>query len=234
MPGHPASSRPDRILDASLKLFNEHGFQNITARQIAQHLGMSAGHLAYHFKGKIDIVTAVFPLLEKEIREAKKPEGPFLAADAASHQIGLFRTMWRYRFFFNALTQLLTHDARLRERFMNLQNTVIETLSDLFDELIAQNFMRPVTPPNSTRMIARSCWMIWLSWLRFEQIAYPRRRTVRNAGLYDGVMQNFCVVEPYFSKRFAEAMLEEVRKALPDEGMPTKRRRKGKPKQQRA
>ena len=46
----------DRILDASLKLFNEHGFHCVPAMRIAEHLSISPGHLAYHFKNKSDIM----------------------------------------------------------------------------------------------------------------------------------------------------------------------------------
>src|SRR5882724_10088023 len=93
----------DRILDASVRLFNERGFQNVPALRIAMHLGISPGHLSYHFKTKNDIVMALFPRLEEEmgrnVLEAVRPGQPFTAADGASHTVAVFRTLWRYRFF---------------------------------------------------------------------------------------------------------------------------------------
>jgi AcrR family transcriptional regulator len=207
-------STTERILEASLKLFNEHGFRNVPALKIAMHLGISPGHLAYHFKSKNDIVVAVFPQLEKEVRETKKPGGPFLPSEAASHQIGVFRTLWRYRFFFNALTQLLPDEPELSERFFSLQENVIGAMRDLFDELIAQGYMRPVAP-NSTPMMARCCWMMWLSWLRFEHIANPRNDEPSDKAIYDGIALNSTIVGPYFSQKFSAVMEAELRKALP-------------------
>jgi len=211
----PAQSTSDRILEASLRLFNEHGFRNVPALKIAMHLGISPGHLAYHFKSKNDIVAAVFPQLEKEVREAKTPGGPFLPSEAVTHQINVFRTLWRYRFFFNALTQLLPDEPDLRERFSTLQGMVIGAMRDLFDELIAQGYMRPVEP-NSTAMIGRCCWMMWLSWLRFEHIAHPRNEAPGDAALYDAVSLNSVIVGPYFAPEFSAMMEAELRRQLPD------------------
>jgi AcrR family transcriptional regulator len=212
----PASqSTTERILEASLRLFNEHGFRNVPALKIAMHLGISPGHLAYHFKSKNDIVAAVFPQLEKEVRDAKKPGGPFRPSEAVHHQINVFRTLWRYRFFFNALTQLLPDEPELAERFTTLQEVVIGAMRDLFDELIAQGYMRPVEP-NSTYMIGRCCWMMWLSWLRFEHIAHPRNEEPGHRALYDGVSLNSTIVGHYFAPQFSAMMEAELRKALPN------------------
>ena len=204
----------ERILEASLKLFNEYGFQNVPVLRIATHMGISSGNLAYHFKTKTDIVLAVFPLLEKALRDTKQREGPFLPSSAALHQIEVFHTLWRYRFFFNALTKLLSEDAELHRRFMRLQDTVITAMQELFDELIQQKYMYPVKPPNNTRLLAKSCWMMWLSWLRFEQIEHPRRQTVRSAAVYEAVMLNWSIVQPYFPDDFARNMMAELEAAI--------------------
>jgi len=214
------SGMADRILEASLRLFNEQGLQNVPVLKIAMSLGISSGHVAYHYKTKRDIVLAVFAQLEqavnKDFAAAKRPEQPFLPLDAALQQIEVFRSLWRYRFFFNALTHLLTGDEQLRERYARMQDNIVGGLRTLLDELIAQNSMLPVPPPNSTQMLAKNCWMIWLSWLRFEQIEHPDRDAVRNASVLDGVMQTFSIIQPYFSTEFESDMLRELRIALSD------------------
>jgi len=204
----------ERILSASLMLFNEHGYQNVPALMIAQHLGISHGNLAYHFKTKSDIVMTVFPLLEQAVRSARTPGGGLLPRDAALHQIEFSRTLWRYRFFFNALTQLLSRDARLRARFLVLQDTVVQTMEDLFDDAIKQGDMKPVELPTTTRILSRCCWMTWLSWLRFEQIDNPTPIEARNEAVYNGCMLSFGIVQAYFSKQFSANVFLELRKAV--------------------
>jgi AcrR family transcriptional regulator len=206
----------ERILAASLKLFNEHGYPNVSALKIAQHLGISHGNLAYHFKTKSDIVMTVFPLLEQAVRSARTPGGGLLPRDAAVHQIEFSRTLWRYRFFFNGLTQLFSRDERLRARFLVLQETVVQTMQDLFDDAIKQGDMKPVEPPTTTRILSRCCWMTWLSWLRFEQIDNPTPFEARNEAVYNGCMLSFGIVQAYFSKQFSADVLSELRSAVGD------------------
>jgi AcrR family transcriptional regulator len=204
----------DRILDASLLLFNQYGYQNVPAVKIAQHLGISHGHLCYHFKSKLAIVMTVFPLLEQAVRTARTSGDSLTAHDALAHQVEFCRTLWRYRFFFNALTQLLSRDEKLRKRFLVLQEHVVQMMQDLLDDLIEQGDMKPVAPPTTTRVLARCCWMTWLSWLRFEQIDNPSPLIARDAAVYDAIMLNFGIVQAYFTKKFADDLLRELREAL--------------------
>lgn len=57
----------DRILTASLALFNEEGASGLSAVDIAATLGISPGHLYYHFKGKAEIVSTLFTAYEAEL-----------------------------------------------------------------------------------------------------------------------------------------------------------------------
>lgn len=58
-----------KILNASIQLFNENGLANVRLQQIADEIGISVGNLAYHFKNKEAIVGAVYDNLNDEIIE---------------------------------------------------------------------------------------------------------------------------------------------------------------------
>lgn len=47
------------ILDTAKSLFNEHGYNNISTRDIAGALGISKGNLTYYFKKKEEIIEAI-------------------------------------------------------------------------------------------------------------------------------------------------------------------------------
>lgn len=202
-----ASNTADRILETSLRLFNEYGFQNVPASLIAKEVGISGGNLAYHFKSKREIVMAVFPLISKEVRDVKQPSAEFLPRDGGYRQITILQTLWRYRFFFNGLLGLLNSDRVLRQRYRQLQDGMLDTIESLFDELVTQGYFRAPVAPVTTRLVALNIWMGWLSWLRFEQLENPRRKTPTNAALHRGTMLNFTILQQYLPADFSVEML---------------------------
>ena len=58
-----------RILGSSVLLFNREGLANVRLQQIADETGISVGNLAYHFKNKEAIVTAVYESLFEELKQ---------------------------------------------------------------------------------------------------------------------------------------------------------------------
>lgn len=59
----------DRIIQESLKLFNEQGERSITTNHIAAHLGISPGNLYYHFRNKEEIVYQIFLMYREFINQ---------------------------------------------------------------------------------------------------------------------------------------------------------------------
>src|SRR5260221_236669 len=59
----------ERILRASLTLFNERGEGAVSLAQVAARLGISEGNLWYHFRAKRDLVAALSVELEARIEQ---------------------------------------------------------------------------------------------------------------------------------------------------------------------
>ncbi|MEM6320677.1 MAG: TetR/AcrR family transcriptional regulator [Bacteroidota bacterium] len=57
----------EKIITATIQLFNEHGLANVRLQQIAKETDISVGNLAYHFRNKEAIVEAVVERLEEEV-----------------------------------------------------------------------------------------------------------------------------------------------------------------------
>ena len=64
-----ALNTKQKILNAAIQLFNEHGLANVRLQQIADEIDISVGNLAYHFKNKEAIVEAVVNNLEDEVMD---------------------------------------------------------------------------------------------------------------------------------------------------------------------
>lgn len=57
----------EKIIETSIKLFNEKGCLNTSTRHIADELGISVGNLYYHFKNKEEIVIEIYEIFSKKL-----------------------------------------------------------------------------------------------------------------------------------------------------------------------
>src|SRR6476469_7086598 len=84
-------STSERIIEASIQLFNEQGVPSVPMHRIAAEVGISPGNLAYHFPAKRGLLLAILPQIESALRNAlRPPAGPFNSASAAAFQIEIF------------------------------------------------------------------------------------------------------------------------------------------------
>ena len=204
----------DRILDASLKLFNEQGFHRVPAMRIAEHLGISPGHLAYHFKKKRDILLALFPRLEAALQETFKLEFSHAAPQSIDRTLYVLKALWSYRFFFIELPQIAPVDREVMDSFVTLEEDIIDTMSNSFDKRISEGAMRPVVAPNTTSILAKSVWITWLAWIAREQLKYPGQATPSPESVFDAMFSAYCVVQPYFAEGFLDEIAEALKKRL--------------------
>ncbi|WP_397404153.1 TetR/AcrR family transcriptional regulator [Phenylobacterium sp.] len=84
-------STKSRILEKALELFNEEGVAALSAVDIATALGISPGHLYYHFKGRSEIVAALAAEYRSEVDMVLDALTDTLGADGAS-----LETLWTY------------------------------------------------------------------------------------------------------------------------------------------
>ena len=63
----PPRRTRERILELSLRLFNDFGEPNVNTTLISDEMNISPGNLYYHFKNKDDIINCIFQQFEREI-----------------------------------------------------------------------------------------------------------------------------------------------------------------------
>jgi AcrR family transcriptional regulator len=114
----------ERILELSLRLFNDLGEPNVTTTSIAAEMNISPGNLYYHFRNKDDIVNALLEQFERDVDPVLDAPGrrPVDVEDAWFLLHLLFESIWRFRFLYRDLNDLMSRNRRVETRF----NTILD------------------------------------------------------------------------------------------------------------
>ena len=186
----------ERILAASLKLFNAEGEANVTTGMIADALNMSPGNLYYHFRNKEQIVEALFRRFEARMDVDPRPP-----ADAARaiEDLWLYlhlalEAIWEYRFVYRNLDDLLARNRRLRDVFNRIVDRKLAAFEALCRNLVASGAMRAA--PEEIRALGRSVIVVATYWLNFQSIR-RRREDLSADDLGEGAYQVLSLVAPY-------------------------------------
>jgi len=117
----PATRTRDRILEASLVLFNENGLAGVSTHRIASELGISPGNLHYHFKGKRLIVGGLFRRFEDRLSACMDAATNVGAVDDLWLSLHLiFEAINAYRFIYRDVDYLLGECPELEARVQAL------------------------------------------------------------------------------------------------------------------
>ena len=118
----PPRRTRERILETALRLYNVFGEPNVTTTVIADTLGISPGNLYYHFRNKDGITDGIVerfmheiePLLQAQLERAHD------VAHAWRSLHAMFDLIWRYRFLYLDLNDLLSRNRTVELRFRDL------------------------------------------------------------------------------------------------------------------
>jgi AcrR family transcriptional regulator len=137
--GMEKKSTHDKILEVTLKLFNEYGAHSITTNHIAKAMNISPGNLYYHYKNKQAIIRGIFLLITQRFYEIwetadMKPEN---AASFCTVFENIADLYYEYRFFYLEMPSLLAQDDELKKMYaenMRSKHLLIEkTICTLID-----------------------------------------------------------------------------------------------------
>jgi AcrR family transcriptional regulator len=194
----------ERIIEASLELFNELGTRSVTTNHIAAHLSISPGNLYYHFRNKEEIIRALFPRVADAARTViVLPEaGQITAMDVGRYHLAGIEALWGFRFLLRDPKELLERDPALVEPFHELQQWLIQQLFTLFERLIAQGHMRRPDPPDDLLRVATNAFLVWSTWLNFVMTSRSEL-DVEPSVVAHGALQSFLTFAPYLNEGFA-------------------------------
>ncbi len=181
-----ASKTKDRILVASLRLFNENGYDTVTTARISEEVGISEGNLWYHFRTKKDLVKAHQYALIRDIdsRLAIKSTPETVLDAYALFNRKVFEEVWQYQFLYRDQAEFGRTSPELEGKVHRVYEHTTAMLQKMFRHMIEAKHLS--MPDDDLAPLADNVWMViryWPSFLRETRHVVKLDRMTLNAGI---------------------------------------------------
>jgi len=183
-----------RILDASLAMFNAQGEPNVTTNHIADELEISPGNLYYHFRNKDDIIEHLFARYEERMDGAlAAPSGRLPELEDIWLQLHLvFECIWDYRFLYRDLVEILSRNRRLRMRFARILKRADERAHLVMRGLTQAGVMR--ASADELDAAATNILVLSTFWLNYASVRGEKDEQV---AIQAGIVQVMMLLAPF-------------------------------------
>ena len=189
----------ERILEASLALFNSAGEPNITTVDIANELNISPGNLYYHFKGKDELVTELFARFHEQfVQILRQPLNSRLRIeDYGLYLVVVFEHIHRYRFLYRNISLIMQRYERIQRPFRRIVQLTLDAARIVCLQLREAGVLQIAEP--RVEMLARSIALTLTCWFNFDNelgtLTPGDEHLIR-----DGVLQVLSLIAPYMGE----------------------------------
>mgnify|MGYP001943264476 FL=1 len=198
----------DKIIQASIELFNEQGERNVTTNHIAAHLSISPGNLYYHFRNKEDIILSIY---EEYARNLLLDTFPQVTPDMKPldtiilYMDAVFQALMKFRFFYANLPVLLAKNPLLHGKYVEVQHTISQRLSEMLVSLREADMMD--FNDDELPDIVRILRLINTFWLSFYQ-TQTENTEINDSVFLEGVLKILVLLRPYITESAKADFLE--------------------------
>ncbi len=190
----------DKILKASLELFNDQGERNVSTNHIAAKLGISPGNLYYHFRNKQEIIHQLFLQYQAEVQGfmGVPQDRTVTFQDKVKYMEDILNSMWDYRFLHRDLQHIMQEDEALRNAYRAFSSRTVSDGRYILEKMVESGILN-ATPEQLDALIL-NIWIIVVSWSSFLQsiaIQTNHSGTVSKDMLKRAIYQIIAMEEPY-------------------------------------
>lgn len=174
MPRKPPRRTAERILVATLALFNRYGEPNTSTAAISSELGISPGNLYYHYPSKDDLVNTLFDQYQGKLSRLLAASGDVQDVEDAWFLLHtLFELIWDYRFLYRDLSHLLSRNRHLELQFPPLLDGTRAALQAMLTQLNG-NAAPDQGGATTLEAAAANMVVVLTYWLSYEYALDPR------------------------------------------------------------
>jgi len=192
------SKTKTRILKTALELFNNEGEGQVSAVDVASVMGISPGNLYYHYKGKPEIIRALFEDFEEEIRLILSGPitEPLSLQDNWVYLYIIFEEIYDFRFFYRNMSEILKRVPDLKAPFSRILALKEQTAFSMISTLEEGGFL--TFQEGEKGALAGRLAQHFTFWLQYHDL---RNGTTPPKLLIDqGVFTTLIQITPYWTK----------------------------------
>jgi len=199
----PPRRTAERILATALDLFNRYGEPNVATTLIASDMGISPGNLFYHFPAKELLVNALFDDYQQEIHQLLPAATEVQDIEHAWFLMhSLFELIWRHRFLYRDLNDLLSKNRHLEGAVKGILQLKQKAFDDMLSGLHAHGLLVQTSTERaycSTHMVVVLTW--WLSYAYVQNPRHAMEDGNANHSALSGAQQVLGLLLPYLKER---------------------------------
>ncbi len=200
----------ERILEVTLDLFNRFGEPNVSTTLISAELNISPGNLYYHYPAKDELINALFQRFDVELADL------LLAADNVRNVEDawfffhtLYELIWKHRFLYRDLNDLLSKNRKLETHFQTVLARKQEAMRGVLAGLKIGGALK--MDPREAAPVGASMVVLLSYWLSYEYVKDPRHALEperAGSALLRGAFHVLSLLMPYLEPNSREHLFK--------------------------
>ena len=194
----PKRRTRERIIELSHRLFNDFGEPNVTTSMIGDEMNISPGNLYYHFRNKDEILNTIFSDFEREMDTllALPVKRRISVEDAWLFLHLVFELIWKYRFIYRDLNDLLSRNRIIETHFKRILDDSLKVALALVGGMRESGELAATDA--QILALANTIVLVATYWLSFEYVRNPRK-PIDGAAMGRGAYHAMSMVAPYLA-----------------------------------
>ena len=194
----PKRRTRERIVELSHRLFNDFGEPNVTTSMIGDEMNISPGNLYYHFRNKDEILNTIFSDFEREMDTllALPVKRRISVEDAWLFLHLVFELIWKYRFIYRDLNDLLSRNRIIETHFKRILDDSLKVALSLVGGMRESGELAATDA--QILALANTIVLVATYWLSFEYVRNPRK-PIDGAAMGRGAYHAMSMVAPYLA-----------------------------------
>ncbi|MES2520642.1 MAG: TetR/AcrR family transcriptional regulator [Bacteroidota bacterium] len=149
-----------KILNASVQLFNQNGVDAVRLQQIAEETGISVGNLAYHFKNKDAIVESVYEFIFEDFSNVLKEYSVSAEMTSFDTQLGLYYQFFdKYQFYIADFFKTNNNPTEHQQIWQDYITKMQIQIKSRIDYLVLNQDFKPEPISGLYQQVAENIWI---------------------------------------------------------------------------